>query len=225
MGTLIRDWRYGLRVLRNSPGFTAVAVLTLALGIGATTAIFTLIQQVMLRPLPIAQPGQLWRVGGAVHCCYSDGYTQGDGKWLAPNDWTFFSWEAYQLFRSNNPAFEELAAFQIGEANAHLVVRRAGSPDPVQTANGEYVSGNFFKTLGISAWRGRLFTDAHDQEGAPPVAVVSFLCWQRKFASDPSVVGATYYVNGHPFTMIGMGRRASLGLKSPAPVCPISGCR
>jgi putative ABC transport system permease protein len=211
--TLVRDVRFGLRVLRKSPGFAAVAVVTLALGVGGTTAIFTLVQQVMLRSLPVAQPAQLWRIGDAVRCCYSDGYSQGDGNGLAPNDWSLFSWQAYRLFRANTSAFEQLAAFQIGEANAHLGVRRAGSPAPVATANGEYVSGNFFETFGISAWRGRLFTEADEREGAPPVAVVSFHTWQGKYGSDPSVVGATYDLNSQPFTVIGIAPPGFFGAK------------
>lgn len=86
MGTLIQDLRYGLRELRQSPAFTAVAVITLALGVGAPTAIFTLVQQVMFRSLPVAQPSQLWRIGDTAHCC--------------------FSWQAYNLFRANTPAFQ-----------------------------------------------------------------------------------------------------------------------
>ena len=97
--------------------------------------------------------------------------------------------------------------------NAHLGVRRAGSPAPVETANGEYVSGNFFRRFGISAWRGRLFTDADDQEGAPPVAVMSFHTWQGKYGSDPSVVGATYQFNGHPFTVVGVTPPGFFGAK------------
>ena len=213
MRTLIQDWRYGLRRLRKSPAFTAVAVLTFALGIGATTSIFTLVHQVMLRSLEVAEPEQLWRIGDAVRCCYWDGYTQGDGKGLPPNDWSFFSWEAYKVFRANTSAFEQLAAFQIGEANARLGVRRADSPAPVATANGEYVSGNFFETFGISAWRGRLFTDGDDREGGPPVAVMSFHTWQGKYGSDSSVVGATYDLNGHPFTIIGIASPGFFGAK------------
>jgi predicted permease len=190
-------------MLRKNPGFTTVAILTLALGIGATTAIFTLVQQVMLRPLPVVQPDQLWRVGDAVRCCYWTGYAQ--------NNWSFFPWEAYKLFRANTPAFEELAAFQVG--NAALGVRRHGSPGPVATGNGEYVSGNFFKTFGISAWRGRLFTDADDQAGAPPVAVMSFHNWQGKYGSDPSAVGAMYQINGRPFTIIGVAPPGFFGAK------------
>jgi putative ABC transport system permease protein len=213
MRTLIQDSRHGLRRLRQSPAFTAVAVLTLALGVGATTSIFTLVHQVMLRSLPVVRPEQLWRVGDAVRCCYSDGYTQGDGKSLPPNDWGLFSWEAYKVFRANTSGFEQLAAFQIGEANARLGVRRAGSPAPVTTANGEYVSGNFFATFGVAAWRGRLFTAADDREGGPPVAVMSFHAWQGKYGSDPAVVGATYDLNGHPFTLIGIASPGFFGAK------------
>ena len=211
--TLARDVRFGLRILRRSPTLTAVAVLTLALGIGATTAIFTLVQQVMLRSLPVAEPGQLWRIGDSVECCYADGYTQGDGNGLPQNDWNLFSWDTYKLFRANTPAFEQLAAFQIGEGNAELAVRRAGSRAPVEERDGEYVSGNFFETFGISFWRGRLFTDADDREGAPPVAVMSFHTWQGKYGSDPSVVGATYEMNDHPFTVIGIAPPGFFGAK------------
>jgi len=127
--------KHTLRQLKKSPGFTAAAVVTLALGIGATTAVFTLIQQVMLRSLPVARPEQLWRIGDAVTCCHSTGYAQGNH--VAQNDWTLFSWEAYQRFRKGTPAFEELAAFQIGTGNGQLAVRRAGSTAPVQAHQGE----------------------------------------------------------------------------------------
>jgi predicted permease len=200
-----RDLRHTLRQLRRSPAFTATAVVTLALGIGATTAIFTLIQQVMLRSLPVVQPDQLWRIGDAVSCCHWNGYAQ--------NDWSLFSWEAYKLFRARTPAFEDLAAFEIGEGNAELAVRRAGSPAPAKTADGEYVSGNFFATFGISAWRGRVFTDADDRQGAPPVAVMSFHTWEGEYGSDPSAIGATYEINGHPFTVIGVTPPGFYGAK------------
>jgi putative ABC transport system permease protein len=213
METLIQDLRYGLRGLRKSPGFTAVAVITLALGIGATTAIFTLVQQVMLQTLPVAEPSELWRVGDVAHCCYANGYSQGGNDGVPENDWTLFSWQAYQLFRDSTPAFQQLAAFQIGEANAHLSVRRVNSQAAVATADGEYVSGNFFETFGLAAWRGRLFSDADDREGAPPVAVMSFHTWQGKYGSDPSVVGAAYDLNGHPFTIIGIAPPGFFGAK------------
>jgi putative ABC transport system permease protein len=203
-----RDVRHALRQLRRSPVFTATAVVTLALGIGATTAIFTLVEQVMLRSLPVANPQALWRIGDADDCCYSARYTQGD--------WNFFSWEAYQVFRANTPAFRDLAAFEIGEGNAELGVRRSGSPAPAETRDGEYVSGNFFRTLGVQAWRGRLFTDADDQQGASPVAVMSFHTWQDRYGSDPSVVGATYQINGHAFTVVGVGPPGFFGARIDA---------
>src|SRR6185437_11141250 len=127
---LIQDVRYALRQLRKSPGFTLTAVLTLALGIGATTAIFTLVQQVMLQSLPVSRPDQLWRIGDSADCCHSNGYTQNSAN--AQNDWSLFSWEAYKQFRANTPAFEHLAAFELGESNAELAVRRSGSPTPVE---------------------------------------------------------------------------------------------
>src|SRR3954470_4948087 len=164
---ILADVKYALRRLKKSPGFTATAVMTLALGVGAPTAIFTLIEQVMLRSLAVPNARQLWRMGDAATCCYSTGYMQRNR--IAQDDWTMFSWEAFQRFRADTPAFEELRAFHIGTGNGQLAVRRAGSTDAVQPRLGEYVSGNFFRTFGIVAWRGRLFTDADDVEGAPPV--------------------------------------------------------
>ncbi|MFY9745259.1 MAG: ABC transporter permease [Acidobacteriaceae bacterium] len=206
---MFADLRMALRQLRKSPGFTVTAVLTLALGIGATTAIFTLVQQVMLQSLPVTKPEDLWRIGDQPRCCNWGGYTQGSDD--EPNDWGLFPWEAYRLFRANTPGFQDLAALQAG--NAALGVRRAGSEAPPDTANGQYVSGNFFRTLGVSAWRGRLLTDADDQEGAPPVAVMSFHAWVQKYGSNPSVVGSVYQINGHPFTIVGVAGPSFVGAK------------
>lgn len=199
--SLVRDVFLAVRTIWKNPGFASIAILTLALGIGSTTAIFTLVQQVMLKPLPVREPNQLWRFGSALECCNSRGYAQ--------NDWNFFPWEAFKLFRAKNSGFEELAAFQLG--NTALGVRRQDWPS--ETANGEFVSGNFFKTLGISAWRGRVFTDDDDQKGAPAVAVMSFRAWREKYGADPSIPGATYNINGHPFTIIGIGPPGFIGAK------------
>jgi len=203
---MLTDLRDALRQLRKAPGFTATALITLALGIGATTAIFTLVQQVMLKSLPVAKPGQLWRIGDKVRCCNWGGYTQGD-----EGDFALFSWEAYRNFRAHTPEFEDLAALQAG--NAALGVRRAGSQAQVDTRNGEYVSGNFFRTFGVQPWIGRLFTDEDDQEGAPPLTVMSYRVWHDKYGSDPSVVGAGYQINGHPFTVIGVAAPGFFGAK------------
>ena len=207
--SIVQDIRYCLRQLRKSPGFTLTAVLTLALGIGATTAIFTLVEQVMLQSLPVTRPDQLWRIGDQPHCCDWEGYSQdSDGE---AGNWSLFSWEAYKLFRANTPGFQELAALQAG--NMPLGVQRSGSSGPPDTANGQYVSGNFFQTLGVSAWRGRLFVDTDDLEGAPPVAVMSFHAWQEKYGSDPSVVGSTYQINRQAFTIIGVAPAGFVGAK------------
>lgn len=200
------DVREALRQLKKAPGFTATAVVTLALGIGATTAIFTLVHEVMLKSLPVARPEELWRVGDKIRCCNWGGYTQG-----SEGDFSLFSWEAYNNFRARTPEFTDLAALQAG--NAALGVRRAGSRTQADTRNGQYVSGNFFRTLGVRPWIGRLLTDADDKEGAPPVAVMSFHIWQDKYASDPSVVGATYQINSQSFTVIGVAAPGFYGAK------------
>ncbi len=200
------DLKEALRRLRKAPGFTTTAVLTLALGIGATTAIFTLVHQVLLKSLPVTKPEELWRVGDKVRCCNWGGYTQdNDGNF------SLFSYEAYKNFRENTPEFADLAALQAG--NAALGVRRTGAQGPVDTRNGQYVSGNFFRTLGINPWIGRLMSDADDQPGAPPVAVMSYHVWSNKYGSDPSVVGAGYQINGHLFTVIGVAPPGFYGAK------------
>ncbi|HUK17923.1 MAG TPA: ABC transporter permease [Bryobacteraceae bacterium] len=203
---MLADLRDALRQLRKAPGVTTTAVITLALGIGATTAIFTLVHQVMLKSLPVTKPEELWRVGDKVRCCNWGGYTQGDD-----GDFSLFSWEAYKNFRTHTPEFVDLAALQAG--NAPLGVRRAGSRAQADTRNGEYVSGNFFRTLGVEPWIGRLMTDADDQEGAPSVAVMNFRIWREKYGADSSVVGATYQINGHPFTVIGVAAPGFYGAK------------
>jgi putative ABC transport system permease protein len=203
---MLADLRDALRQLRKAPGFTTTAVITLALGIGATTAIFTLVHQVMLKSLPVTKPDELWRIGDKIRCCNWGGYTQGND-----GDFALFSWEAYKMFRDHTPEFTDLAALQAG--NAPLGVRRAGSQTQADTRNGEYVSGNFFRTFGVQPWAGRLLTEADDQEGSPPVAVMSYRIWKEKYGSDPSVVGASYQINGHSFTVIGVAAPGFYGAK------------
>src|SRR5256885_8858348 len=203
---MVADLRDATRQIRKAPGFTTTALITLALGIGATTAIFTLVHQVMLKSLPVTKPGELWKIGDKDRCCNWGGFTQGD-----EGDFSLFSWEAYRYFREHTPEFVDLAALQAG--NASLGVRRVGSQAPVDTRNGEYVSGNFFRTLGIQPWIGRMLTDEDDKESASPVAVMSYRIWQEKYGSDPSVVGAGYQINGKPFTVIGVAPPGFFGAK------------
>ena len=203
---MLADLRDALRQIKKAPGFAITSILTLALGIGATTAIFTLVHQVLLKSLPVTRPDELWRIGDKLRCCNWGGYNQGED-----GNFTLFSWEAYQYFRKHTPEFTDLAAMQAG--NAPLGVRRAGATSPVDTRNGEYVSGNFFRTFGVQPWIGRLLSDDDDRQGAAPVAVMSYHVWQQKYASDPTVVGATYQINGHPFTVIGVAAPGFYGAK------------
>ncbi|HTZ60259.1 MAG TPA: ABC transporter permease [Acidobacteriaceae bacterium] len=203
---MLADLRDALRQLRKAPGFALTAIITLALGIGATTAIFTLVHQVLLKSLPVTRPDELWRIGDKLLCCNWGGYNQGEA-----GDFSLFSWEAYQYFRKHTPEFSDLAAIQAG--NAPLGVRRAGATSQPDTRNGEYVSGNFFRTFGVRPWIGRLMTDDDDREGAAPVAVMSYHVWQQKYGSDPTVVGAGYQINGHPFTVIGVAAPGFYGAK------------
>jgi predicted permease len=185
--------RYALRQFRNAPGFTATAILTLALGIGATTAIFTLVHAVLLKSLPVAKPDELVRVGNEENCCVNGGLQ---------DNWTLFSYEQYRLFKEHVPGFIELAAFQSGR---NLIgVRRSGSARLSETFRSEFVSGNYFSTFGISAYAGRMLSPQDDNKGAPAVAVMSFRTWQEKFGGDGSVVGAGFVINAQPVTVIGI---------------------
>ncbi|QNI31513.1 ABC transporter permease [Alloacidobacterium dinghuense] len=192
---MLTDLRFALRQLRQSPGFTLTAVLTLALGIGATTAIFTLVHQVLLKSLPVTKPEELYRIGDKVHCCMWGGFTQWE-------EFSLFNYELYKHFRDHTPAFADLAAMQEGASS--MGVRRAGTQQPAEAGMGQFVSGNYFRTFGIGAWAGRVLTDSDDREGAPPVAMMTYHAWQTKYGSDPSVIGATFEINSKPFTVVGI---------------------
>src|SRR5207244_11083102 len=177
MSNLLSNVRYALRQFRVSPIFTVAAVLTLALGIGGTTAIFTLIHAVMLRSLPVADPGRLYRVGSGDDCCVEGG----------PQDkWGMFSYSLFERLKKEAPEFEEVAAFQAGRWR--VGARREGVESLARPLRSEYVTGNYFSTLGVGAFGGRVFTPDDDKPSAPPVAVLSHRVWQTIYASDPPVV-------------------------------------
>jgi predicted permease len=200
MQNLPGNFRYALRQFRLSPFFAAAAVLTLALGIGGTTAIFTLIHAVMLRSLPVSDPGRLYRVGEGDDCCVEGG----------PQDtWGMFSFPLYERLKAETPEFEEVAAFQAGRGR--LSVRRQGLESAPRPLRSEYVTGNYFSTLGVRAFGGRVFTPDDDKPASPPVAVLSHRVWQTTYAADPSVVGSTFVVEGHPFTVIGVAPAGFFG--------------
>jgi predicted permease len=193
MANTLSNLRYILRQFRLSPVFTAAAVLTLALGIGGATAIFSLMDAVMLRSLPVADPAQLYRVGEGDDCCVEGG---------PQDEWGMYSFRLYERLKKETPEFEEVMAFQAGRSR--LSVRREGIESAARPLLSEYVTGNYFSTLGISAFGGRLFTPADDQPAAPPVAVLSHHAWQATYGGQASVVGSTFVVEGHPFTIIGV---------------------
>lgn len=199
---LVEDVRYALRQFKNAPGFTATAILTLALGIGATTAIFTLVHAVLLKSLPVVNPEELWRIGNVEHCCVDDSLQE---------NWSLFSFEQYRLFKENTPGFAELTAFQAG--NRLIGVRRAGGYPSSETFSSEYVSGNYFSTFGINAYAGRTLSPEDDNKGAPIVAVMSFRAWQERFGKDPSVVGAAFVINAQPVTIIGIAPPGFFGTR------------
>ena len=208
MQNLLGNLRYAVRQFWQSPVFTAAAVLTLALGIGGTTAIFTLIDAVMLRSLPVSDPGRLYRVGEGDDCCVEGG----------PQDrWGMYSFPLYQRLKAEAPEFEEVAAFQAG--GARLSVRRQGVESAARPLRSEYVTGSYFSTLGVGAFGGRVFTPDDDRPAAPPVAVLSHHAWQADYGADSSVVGSTFVVEGHPFTVIGVAPAGFFGetLRSDPP--------
>ncbi|HXX22956.1 MAG TPA: ABC transporter permease [Terriglobia bacterium] len=192
---LWKDVRYGLRILRKNPGFTAVAVITLALGIGANTAIFTLVDAVMLRALPVANPGQLYRLGDNNNCCVMTGTQNGDS-------YVLYSYPLYENLRDRTPEFSEMAAFT--PFLIDLSVRRSHVSSPAEPYNGQYVSGNYFSMFGVRAIAGRALMASDDKPGAPPTAVMNYHTWQRQFGSDPSVIGTTFTINTVPYTVVGV---------------------
>jgi predicted permease len=194
--TFWQDLCYAFRRLRKSPGFTLVCVLTLALGIGANTAIFTLVDAVMLKSLSVPDPKRLYRLGDNNNCCTMTSDTQNGGSWV------LYSYLLYQDLRAHTAEFSELAAFT--PFLTDLSVRRQGAPGPAEPYQGELVSGNYFVMFGVGAFAGRALNANDDIPGAPPAAVMSYHTWQTHYGSDPSVVGATLTLNAVSYTVAGV---------------------
>src|SRR6201997_1841169 len=195
--TVLQDLRFAVRQLRKTPGFTATAVLTLALGIGANAAVFTLVNAILLKDLPVADPKALVKLGNEFMCCVGFGHRD-DG------DYALFSTAAYEHLKKNTPEFEELAAMQAGFTFRPVVIRRGGTSENARSVMGEFVSGNYFRTFGLKPEAGRLLTDADDVPGAPFTAVMSYETWKNDYASDPTVIGSTFFVNTKPVTVTGI---------------------
>ena len=197
MESLIKDLKYGISGLVRRKGFAAIAVLTLALGIGANTAIFTLVNAVMLKSLPVSHPEQL--------VLFSDATGEGVSVHDSPmtGEWKRFSYPSYVYFRDHNQSFQDIAALRSGESR--LSVRPAEKRGAAATrASGHLVSGNYFSLLGVTAMRGRALTPEDDKPNAPPAAVMSYRYWEQELNRDPSVVGQTFVLNGTNFTVVGI---------------------
>jgi predicted permease len=190
---MIQDIRYGTRMLAKSKGFTTVAVLSLALGIGANTAIFSLLDAVLLKTLPVNQPEQLVLVSPAA-----------PGQ---PGRGIPFSYPVFREFRDKNAVFSGMFAWD----GLPMSMSGGGQTERIL---GELVSGNFFAVLGVNPHMGRVFTEADDQSpGAHPVAVISYNFWQRRFGADPGIVGQTINLNGYPFTVVGVTAQGFDGIQ------------
>jgi predicted permease len=190
MNNLWQDVRYGFRRLRQSPGFTALAVLSLALGIGANTAIFSLVDTVLLRPLPVAKPEQLVEVYGTIHNGADD---------------SIQSYLNYKDYRDRNNVFTGLLAYRF----APMSLSHGNANERVW---GYLVSGNYFDVLGVRPMLGRGFLPEEDEtQGAHAVAVLSYGCWQSRFGADSNIVGQSVTLNGHTFTVVGVMPRGFIG--------------
>jgi predicted permease len=188
------DIKFALRQFAKSPGFAATVILTIALGIGANTAIFTLVHAILLKSLPVANPATLYRVGDRDDCCVNGGFINDDG------DFDMYSYDLYRHIQDATPEFEQLAAFQSGQNMMNVRVGNAMA----KAERTEYVSGNYFSTFGIGAYAGRMLQPSDDVPGAAPVAVLSYAAWQSAHAADLNIVGSTVYIQSHPVTVIGI---------------------
>src|SRR5208282_2916387 len=208
MESLLLDLRFALRMLRKSPGFTAVAVLTLALGIGANTAAFSLIDAVMLRMLPVSRPDELLQLKR------QDPRYAGGGPASFSNLLSFL-WDGGASPSFSNPLWEQVRDQQnvfsgvFAWANDRFDLARGGT---VQPAEGSFVSGDFFTTLGLRPAAGRLITGIDDHRGCPPVAVLSYGFWQGHYSGASSAVGGTLSLDYHPFEIIGVAPPGFYGM-------------
>ncbi len=192
---VLQDVRYSLRRLRKTPAFTITAIVTVALGIGATTSMFTLIYAILLKSLAVSNPRELYRLGKEARCCFWPAYSQA-------NEFSLASYDLYTYFRDETKGFSELAAFQAGRPL--LGVTRSARAERAQSYPGEFVSGNYFAMFGIRPYAGRMLKGNDDRSNAAPVAVMSYRMWKERYGSDPSVVGSTFDIDQKPFTVVGI---------------------
>jgi len=200
MENLFKDIRYGFRGLLKRPAFTLVALVVLALGIGANTAIFTLLSAVVLKPLPVPKPDEL--------VLFNDSATEGtstlDEGDIPTGQTERISYAAYRYFREHDSSFQELSAFRRGESRISVRRPETQAGQAAERASAHLVSGNYFTVLGVNAMHGRVLTNEDDTPAAPPTAVISNGYWQQKLNSDPQIVGKNILLNGTAFTIVGV---------------------
>jgi predicted permease len=209
MQILWQDLRYGLRTLMKNPSFTLVALLTLALGIGANTAIFSVIDVVLLRSLPVDEPERLALFGHGRDLGISDG--------LSDRNWELFSYPFYRELRNHNKNISDLGFSDVAAVNslindAYGVVNMNGTGSDAEPIDAQLVSGSYFSTLGVKALLGRTLTDADDQiPGGHPVAVASYSWWERRYNGDPAAIGKTVTIGSTVYTIIGVTPKGFFG--------------
>jgi putative ABC transport system permease protein len=182
METLLADLRYALRTMRRTPGFTFIALAALALGIGANTAIFTVVDAVLLQPLPYPQPDRIMKLGRQFRT--GVGYSNSIPKYMA--------WR-------QNDVFDAMALYDFG-----ALAMNVGSGNPPQTVKGLHVSGDYFKVFGVSPVAGRTFSQSEDLPNGPAVAVISHAASQSRFGGTTEVIGRPILLNGVPYTVVGI---------------------
>jgi predicted permease len=197
VSVMLQDVRYGVRRLARQPGFTIVAILTLALGIGANTAIFSAVRAVLLQTLPVRDPERLALFSEST----AEGTLSGDA---GAGAWEFFSYPSFEYFKSRAPSFEDLAAFRSGESQLSVIGEGGPTGGQTQVASSHLVTGNFFQVLGATPLVGRVITPEDERPGSAPVAVLSYGRWQTRFGGDPTVVGRTITANSVPLTIVGV---------------------
>jgi predicted permease len=197
---LFQDLRFALRQLFRSPGFTVIALLSLTLGIGANTAIFTLLDAILLRPLPVHSPKELLLFG--------DGTAQGSTSAVPDGSWNLFSYSFFHDFRQKDTSFSGVAAVDSTQFETKASIAGAA----YQTTHVNLVSGSYFSVLGIPAFLGRTIGESDDSaEGAGPVAVASYSWFQRQFGGDPSALGKTIRIQSHDYTLAGVAQPGFYG--------------
>jgi predicted permease len=195
MESLFSDVRYAIRNLIKRPAFTAVAVVTLALGIGANTAIFTLLNAVTFKPLPVRQPQELVLFNDSS----GEGTSNGDPE---RREWRRFSYASYRYFLEHDQSYQGLSAFRSGASRVSVGHTQSG--EDVQRASSHLVSGNYFTVLGVNAFLGRVLAPEDDKPGAPPATVMSYGYWKEQWNADPKIVNKEILLNGKSFTVVGI---------------------